>query len=119
MACFFRLPPPAPYCLLIVIIICSPLLSTCSHAKPCTQCCDDDDDDQDLAVLNMSFVSNSGAAGRHLVFVLAPQTMQQPSLFVSPRIPPKLSVEPSSPTWTTITYSVAVLAMCRYILFAI
>jgi hypothetical protein len=41
-------------------------------------------------------------------------------LFISPRIPPPTdsSLEPSGPTWTTITYSAIVLAMCKYILFA-
>ncbi|CAD6261441.1 unnamed protein product [Miscanthus lutarioriparius] len=120
MACFQvhkLLPlPPAPYCIritLLLMTICL-LLSCSSEAKVCTKCCDADDDSAGEPVFKFSHDSDK----RYLI-VLPLRTMQEPSLFISPRIPPKGSLEPSAPTWTTITYSVIVLAMCKYILFAI
>lgn len=93
------------------MIICS-LLYCCSDAKPCTKCCDDNSAKDPPQLFKFSNDSDI----RYLVLPL--HSMQEPSLFISPRIPPKRSLEPSGPTWTTITYSVAVLAMCKYILFA-
>ncbi|OEL12623.1 hypothetical protein BAE44_0026358, partial [Dichanthelium oligosanthes] len=96
---------------LLLMIICS--LLTCSDAKPLSKSSGADQNTNSPAFKNFS-------DDKRGYFVIPLQTtMQEPSLFISPRIPPKGSLEPSGPTWTTITYSAIVLAMCKYILFAI
>ncbi|PVH34697.1 hypothetical protein PAHAL_7G010700 [Panicum hallii] len=142
MACFQVRKPlhPLPTVLLLMMIMCS--LLSCSHAKQPwffkSSGSDQDDcptDTSDSTACG-SFAASLSSSYRNRnansplfkfsdddsrgYFVIPLQTIQEPSLFISPRIPPPTdsSLEPSGPTWTTITYSAIVLAMCKYILFA-
>ncbi|KAF8647667.1 hypothetical protein HU200_065304 [Digitaria exilis] len=117
MACFqahkMLVLPPSPCfsrtTILLVRTMCS--LATCLHAKPCSKSfsCNLDEN-------SPMFKFSDGNRGYLAIPV---QDVQESSLFISPIIPAKGSLEPSGPTWTTITYSAIVLAMCKYILFVI
>ncbi|RCV32524.1 hypothetical protein SEVIR_7G045700v4 [Setaria viridis] len=104
---------------ILLMIMCS--LLSCSHAKPWSKSSGSDKDDcicpMDRSTTTFPLFKFSD--DNRGCFVIPLQTIQEPSLFISPTIPPKGSLEPSGPTWTTITYSAIVLAMCKYILFAI
>ncbi|KAJ1257097.1 hypothetical protein BS78_K223500 [Paspalum vaginatum] len=93
--------------LLLMIMPCSELLSS--------KCSDDESVQDPLMMFKFS-----DDIGYYMVIPLGNGTtrQQEPSLFISPKIPPKEPLETSAPTWTTITQSVIVLAMCKYILFA-
>lgn len=139
MACFqahkMLLLPPSPCfsrtTILLVRTMCS--LATCLHAKPCSksfscnldEClCPKNTSNTCLFAGNLgSYYRNSPmfkfSDGNRGYLVIPVQDVQESSLFISPIIPAKGSLEPSGPTWTTITYSAIVLAMCKYILFVI
>ncbi|WVZ83249.1 hypothetical protein U9M48_030417 [Paspalum notatum var. saurae] len=101
--------------LLLMIMPCSTLLSAAaassSHANSSHKWYDESVQDP----LMMFKFSDE----YYMVIPLGTIRQQEPSFFISPKIPPKEPLETSAPTWTTITQSVIVLAMCKYILFAI
>ncbi|KAJ1257092.1 hypothetical protein BS78_K223000 [Paspalum vaginatum] len=110
--------PKLQFLLLLMIIPCSALLSAAtaaaSHANPSSKRSDNESVQDPLMMFKFS-----DEIGYYMVIPLGTMRQQEPSLFISPKIPPKEPLETSAPTWTTIIQSVIVLAMCKYILFAI
>nr|TKW09449.1 hypothetical protein SEVIR_6G095232v2 [Setaria viridis] len=116
MVCFevHKLPLPLPLVryrrrtAILLMIMCS--LLSCFHAKPWSKSSGSDKDDcicpMDRSTTTFPLFKFSDDDRGY--FVIPLQTIQELA-----------SLEPSGPTWTTITYSAIVLAMCKYILFAI